>query len=190
MRTGTTTLAVNVGGHQGLAGRATLIVDATQGPVESRWFLGLRPRLGLSDLIDHMGWIDPGSPPSSRIRLRASRDGGVRVHSAVRLAVRGGDSGLRCLSATYDFVAAMPSQLRHPPFAGWPCPWCCWSQSDDLPAETCSGHRFAAVSASPRRIASSESHFRHGVCSCPRSSSRGRSIDFQVMSATARSAAR
>jgi pilus assembly protein CpaE len=107
--TGTTTLAVNCAADvRRLTGRATLIVDAKQGPGDVAVFLGLRPRYGLIDLIDQMGWSDPALAS----RFVAQHDCGLHVLAASEAFGRpnsrdaeGVEQALRCLSSAYDFVA-------------------------------------------------------------------------------------
>lgn len=107
--TGTTTLAVNCAADiRRLSGRATLIVDAKQGPGDVAVFLGMRPRYGLIDLIDQTGWIDPAQAS----RFVARHDCGLDVLAASEAFGRpasrdaeGVDQALRCFSSAYELVA-------------------------------------------------------------------------------------
>jgi pilus assembly protein CpaE len=106
--TGTTTLAVNCAADiRRLSGRPTLIVDAAHGPGDVSVFLGLRPRYGLTDLIDQVGFSDPGLAS----RFVTEHSCGLHAVAAGEALGRpssrdadGVDQALRCLSSVYDVV--------------------------------------------------------------------------------------
>jgi pilus assembly protein CpaE len=107
--TGTTTLAVNCAADiRRLSGRSTLIVDAKQAPGDVAVFLGLRPRYGLTDLIDQAGWTEAALAG----HFVAGHGCGLHVLAASEAFGRpssrdaeGVDQTLRCLSSMYDAVA-------------------------------------------------------------------------------------
>jgi pilus assembly protein CpaE len=107
--TGTTTLAVNCAADmRRLSGRSTLIVDAKQAPGDVAVFLGMRPRYGVTDLIDQAGWTEPALAG----HFIAQHGCGLHVLAASEAFGRpssrdadGVDQALRCLSAVYENVA-------------------------------------------------------------------------------------
>jgi Flp pilus assembly CpaE family ATPase len=106
--TGTTTLAVNGAAEiKRHSARATVIVDTKHGPGDVAVFLGLRPRYGLIDLIDQVGWTDPPLVA----HFVAEHPCGLHVLAAAEAFDRpntrdaeGVDQTLRCLTTLYDFV--------------------------------------------------------------------------------------
>jgi pilus assembly protein CpaE len=107
--TGTTTLAVNCAADlRRLSGRSTVIVDAKQAPGDVSVFLGLRPRYGLTDLIDQSGWTDPALAS----HFVAEHPCGLHVLAAAEAFGRpasrdadGVDQTLRCFASLYETVA-------------------------------------------------------------------------------------
>jgi pilus assembly protein CpaE len=117
--TGTTTLAVNCAAEiKRHSTRSTVIVDAKEGPGDVAVFLGLRPRYGLVDLIDQMGWTDP----TLAAHFVAEHACGLHVLAASEAFGRpnardadGVDQALRCLTTLYDFVAVDAGSTLTPP---------------------------------------------------------------------------
>jgi pilus assembly protein CpaE len=106
--TGTTTMAVNCAAdiHR-LSRRATVVIDAKQGPGDVAVFLGLRPRYSIVELIDQVAWSDQ----TLASRYVAEHDSGLHVLAASEAFGRphgrdqeGVAQALACLSSMYKFV--------------------------------------------------------------------------------------
>lgn len=106
--TGTTTLAVNGAADvRRLTQKPSVVVDLKSGPGDVALFLGLRPQHTLLDLIDRVGWMDPGTVS----RLVSEHDCGLHVLATGddfgRPSPRDVDAveqALRCLAGLYDYV--------------------------------------------------------------------------------------
>jgi pilus assembly protein CpaE len=106
--TGTTTLAVNAAADiRRITRKPTVIVDLKTGPGDVALFLGLRPRYTVSNAVDQLSWMDPGSLSKYVVH----HDCGLHVLAAGdefgRPSARdidGIEQILRCLDSLYDFV--------------------------------------------------------------------------------------
>ncbi len=106
--TGTTTLAVNGAADiRRQTHRPSIVIDLKPGLGDVSLFLGLRPHHTLLDLIDQVGWMDPGAVS----RLVSEHDCGLHVLSGgddfgrpAPRDVEAVEQTIRCLNGLYDFV--------------------------------------------------------------------------------------
>ncbi|HUE86668.1 MAG TPA: AAA family ATPase [Vicinamibacterales bacterium] len=106
--TGTTTMAVNCAAEiHRLCQRATVVIDAKQGPGDVAVFLGLRPRHSIVELIDQVGWSDRAlarryvAEHHSGLHVLPASEGFGRPNSRDAAGV---EQSLACFSSMYDFV--------------------------------------------------------------------------------------
>ena len=106
--TGTTTLAVNCAAElRRVTGAPTVVVDLKPGTGDVAFFLGVRSKFTLLDLLDQLDWIDPRAVPE----LLARHDCGIDVLPGAPDYGRPGlydapevEQAIETLRSIYDFV--------------------------------------------------------------------------------------